>query len=74
MERNVRHFLRLCPTKRSFQFRKLIEREGFGSFHSEDVEKLIRLPKNNFKVPSICNHIAAVSVSSTEVGRIPFGK
>ena len=74
MERNVQFFLRSpCVTKRNFQFRKLIEREGFGSFHSEDVEKLIRLPKIDFKVPPICNQIAAVP-STTEVARIPFGK
>lgn len=73
MERNLRQKVRsLCGSRLNCQGgRKLIEREGFGSFHSEDIEKMIRLPQIDFKVPSICSDIAE---ASTKVSQIPFGR
>ena len=72
MKRNLRQSVRrsICGSRLNFQGKKIIEREGFGSFHSEDVEKLIRLPQIDFKVPSLCSHIAE---SSMKVTQVPFG-
>ena len=40
--------------------RKIQSREGFGSFHSEDVEKLIRLPESEFSIPPKCKEMASL--------------
>jgi isopenicillin-N epimerase len=41
--------------------KNLEERKGFGSFHSEDVETLIRQPEKEFQVPKIYEEISKKS-------------
>eukprot|EP01038_Epipyxis_sp_PR26KG_P007814 gene7814-10615_t len=56
---------------RSFRFDS--KRVGFGSFHSEDVEQLIRLPESDYKPPSLLvNNSANTLLSSTVPSK--FGK
>lgn len=50
------------------------QREGFGSFHSQDVEKLIRQPESEYKTPTVVLEVEQdVPKQSSCVG-IGFGK
>jgi len=53
----------ICKPKRSFSAHAN-ERKSFGSFHSEDIETLIKLPPTNLPLPDIYHEINQLSLSS----------
>lgn len=62
------------PAITSSTFHRLHERKSFGSFHSEDIEVLIRQSPNEFKVPDIYHEIHGRTVGNliTQSKNSPF--
>ena len=57
--------------------RRASTRQGFGSWHSEDIESLVRLPDSAYEPPALHSEVAAKSIPESllsDISSMQFGE